>query len=81
MQHKQPDIQFFSELTDLNMDFLHLIASHPSRDSRPVLGLEPSIVESLRRLDSDQMRSIASAPRLLACFSSLPPEQLPGCVE
>lgn len=81
MQYKQPDIQFFSELTDLNMDFLNLIAAHPSRDSRPVLGLGSPIVDSLRRLDGDQMRSIACAPRLLACFSSLPPEQLPGSVE
>ena len=80
MHHKQPDIHFFNELTDLNMDFLQLVACYPCHDAQSVLGLEPPIVDSLRRLDRDQLRSIAAAPRLLACFSSLPPEQLPGTI-
>ncbi len=80
MHQKQPDLQFFSELTDLNMDFLRLVIRYPCRDARSVLGLEPPIVDSLRRMDEDQLRSLAAAPRLLACFSSLPPEQLPGTI-
>lgn len=68
MRCECPDRRFFTDLADLNLEFLALLLHPEARREPDVMGLEPSWVEMLRRLTDSERRFIAGTPCLLAGF-------------
>lgn len=73
MQCKPPDMRFYSELKELNTEFLNLIVDHGKPWQKSVLGLDAGSASALRRLSDSEIDFIAAAPGLLAGFTVLPP--------
>ena len=81
MRCKAPDKQFYRELTDLNEEFLMLVATAGAGAS--FLGLDAPIRSALGELSRPKLQFIAETPCLLAGFTLLPPalaarEEPPG---
>jgi len=72
MPQQFSDFAVSQEITDINREFLSLLASAPEGDVEQVLGLDGGAVTALRRLDENQLDMIARAPLLLAEFSPFP---------
>ncbi len=72
MRCECPDRRFFTDLADLNFEFLALLVHPEARNGRDVLGLEPAWVEMLMRLTDSELRFIAGTPCLLAGFVAPP---------
>ena len=59
-------------IRDINLAFLQVL-THPATRGLPhLLGLDGAILETLHRLDTDQLHKVARCPLLLAEFSSIP---------
>ncbi len=67
------DIQMYADLAELNLGFLTLMIEEGASRAASALGLEPAIIEQLRRLTSAELEFIAGTPGLLACFSRFVP--------
>lgn len=79
MQRKPPDTRIYGEITELNREFLHLLAHFARPDQQPVFGLDPLLASQLASLDGMERDAIASTPCLLAEFRSLPgPDSAPA---
>ena len=76
MRCKAPDKRFYRELTDLNGEFLGLIASHQPAHS--VLGLDSAVVRRIRELSDPELDFIAETPCLLAGFSTVSSTRMVG---
>ena len=72
MQRKPPDTRIYGEITELNREFLHLLAHFDRADQDPVFGLDPLLARRLASLDAMEREVIESTPCLLAEFRSLP---------
>ena len=72
MQRKPPDTHIYGEITELNREFLHLLAHFDRADQDPVFSLDPLLARRLASLDAMEREVIASTPCLLAEFRSLP---------
>lgn len=78
MRCKPPDTDFYSELFDLNVEFLQLLkAGAPGLDGS-LLGLNRTAAAGLARLGSEQLAYIARTPVLLAGFSGWPGDHFIG---
>ncbi len=51
MQRKPPDTRIYSEITELNREFLHLLAHIDRAGQQPVFGLDPLLAKRLASLD------------------------------
>ena len=79
MQRKPPDARIYSEITELNREFLRLLAHFDRADQQAVFGLDPILAGRVAALDATEREAIASTPCLLAEFRSLPgPDSVPG---
>ena len=74
MQCKPPDMRFYGELKELNIQFLSLIVEYRRPWQEPVLGLDAGSAAALSRLSASELDFIATAPGLLAGFTQLPPQ-------
>jgi hypothetical protein len=82
MQRKPPDTRIYSEITELNREFLHLLAHIDRAGQQPVFGLDPLLAKRLASLDPMEREAIASTPCLLAEFRSLPgPNSAPAITD
>ena len=72
MQCKPPDMRFYGELKELNIQFLSLIVDYGKHWQEPVLGLDAGSAAALCRLSASELDFIATAPGLLAGFTQLP---------
>lgn len=73
MQCEAPDKRFFSELQDLNREFLALLTDARADESAwRQLGMAPATARQLRALGAAELDFIASVPGLLADFRRLP---------
>lgn len=70
MRREAPDTRFFSEIKDLNMEFLSLVAAARDRCHGPVFGLDGAVVEHIGRLAPAQLEAMAETPCLLAGFAA-----------
>jgi len=60
-----------AEISAINREFLRLL-THPALNTeRPLLGLEPGVLASLRCLRPEQLQRLAATPLLLVEFQSL----------
>ncbi|MEE4186163.1 MAG: hypothetical protein V2J12_10375 [Gammaproteobacteria bacterium] len=60
-----------TEISAINREFLRLLTHPALSNDRPVLGLEPAVLNSLRRLSQNQLQQLAATPLLLVEFQSL----------
>jgi hypothetical protein len=73
MRCKPPDKQFFSEVRDLNIAFLGLVADpRAGTAGLDMLGLAPPSAAAVAGLSSEELRRIAAVPVPLAGFHALP---------
>lgn len=61
-----------AEITNINREFLRLIAGPAVAQADALLGLDVGVVQALRALSPAQLDRIAAAPQLLAEFRPLP---------
>jgi hypothetical protein len=66
MRPEPPDSRFYAEITDLNLEFLRLVADSRRHRAEAVFGLEPTIADLIARLTSAQLLAIAETRCLLA---------------
>jgi hypothetical protein len=69
MRREAPDPRFYSEIRDLNLEFLRLIRT-ARRGTCTLFGLDSSVVDQLVRLTVSQLESVAATPCLLAVVAS-----------
>jgi hypothetical protein len=62
-------MRFYAELRDLNLEFLHLVASSQQHRCRPVFGLETALGQQITRLTTPQIQAVAETRCLLAALS------------
>jgi hypothetical protein len=67
MRCEAPDLRFYGELRDLNLEFLQLIIESPPGRS-PVFGLPGDVVGTLRRLPPARVEDLAATPCLMAAL-------------
>lgn len=60
-----------SAVFDINYAFLQVLTNPATRGAARILGLEAPVLESLRRLSRDQLRTIAAVPFLLVEFDDV----------
>lgn len=65
MRREAPDQRFYSEIRDLNLEFLRLVRDG-RRGTRPVFGLDSGVADQLGRLMAAQLEAAAATPCLLA---------------
>jgi hypothetical protein len=70
MRREAPDTRFYSEIKDLNVEFLALVAAARDRCHGPVFGLDSAVVEHIGRLAPAQLEAMAETPCLLAGFAA-----------
>ncbi len=70
MQCEPPDLQFYAEIHDLNLEFLGLVAEGRNCCHGPVFGLDVAVVEQISRFRPAQLEAIAATPCLLAGFDA-----------
>jgi hypothetical protein len=80
MRREPPDLQFYAEVRDLNLEFLGLIAEARQGWPGPVFGLDPAVVEHFSRLRAPQFEAMAATPCLLAGFAERRPMRALGLV-
>lgn len=73
MRCEPPDLQFYGEMRDLNLEFLELVIGALQALNGPVFGLDGAIADQLSRMRSAQLESIAATPCLLAGFAARRP--------
>lgn len=66
MRPEPPDTRFYTEIADLNLAFLRLVASSSSYRCAAVFGLDAGIVEQIARLNATQLQAVAETRCLLA---------------
>ena len=71
MTRKWPDTQVRREIPEFNREFLELVCAFGSPDT--AYGLDASVCQRLRQLNSAQLQSIADTPCLLVAFATFPP--------
>ncbi len=82
MQRKPPDSRIYSEITELNREFLHLLAHVDRAGQQQIFGLDPLLVERLASFGATEREAIASTPCLLAEFRWLPgPDSVPAITD
>ena len=73
MHCEPPDKHFFTEIRDLNLEFLALIADpHGGEAAVQLLGFSAPAAAQLRRLSDEERGFVAGVPGLLAGFRRLP---------
>lgn len=73
MQCEPPDLQFYAEVHDLNLEFLELIVEARQAWGGSVFGLDTAVVEQIGSLRASQIEAIAATPCLLVSFASRRP--------
>lgn len=73
MPCEPPDLQFYAEVRDLNLEFLELIMEARQAWGESVFGLDATMVEQIGGLRAAQLEAIAATPCLLAGFASRRP--------
>lgn len=72
MRCKVPDKAFFTDLKDLNAEFIGLLQRHPGAEIGSVMGLDCALWARIRRLNPTEAEFVAATPYLLAGFADLP---------
>lgn len=80
MRCEPPDLQFYAEIRDLNLEFLELIVEAHRTWGRSVFGLDGMVLEQIGSLHAAQLEAIASVPCLLAGFAPHRPFGAPAFV-
>jgi hypothetical protein len=69
---EQNRAEIAAEIADINREFLRLLTHPDTRGAPEVLGLDAALMESLCRLNPEELESLAATPSLLVEFSPLP---------
>lgn len=80
MRCEPPDLQFYAEIRDLNLEFLELIVEAHRTWGRSVFGLDGVVLAQIGCLHAAQLEAVASAPCLLAGLSMRRPLPSPAFV-
>jgi hypothetical protein len=72
MRRETPDSRFYTELEELNLEFLQLLADRPRHLETQAFGLEAGVVEQISRLTLPQRQAVAATPCLLAGLGRWP---------
>lgn len=70
MQCEPPDIHFYAEIRDFNLEFLRLLAAAGQAGQRPAFGLDAAVVGPIGRFNPAQLEAMAAMPCLLAGFAT-----------
>lgn len=80
MRCEPPDLQFYAEIRDLNLEFLELIVEAHRMWGRSVFALDGVVLGQIGSLQAAQLEAIASVPCLLAGFAPRRPFGAPAFV-
>jgi hypothetical protein len=69
MQCEAPDMHFYSEIRDFNLEFLGLVASGRRRCHGQIFGLDAAVVDQISRFNPAQLDAMAATPCLLTGFT------------
>lgn len=70
MRREAPDPRFYSEIHDLNLEFLRLVKDG-RRGTRRVFGLDSAVADQIARLTAAQLEAAVATPCLLAVIARI----------